>query len=173
MAKKGEKPKFKVKAELAIYEALQENGKLSEEKIAKKTKISATTVHYALERLKKRDFFDILAMPKLQHFQDEIPMAVIGFNDVDPRAIQKVKEEYGNSDMTLMLLCGDRELVLFWVEQDTERLTKAMFRLMELVDSKPSTYMISPQITKCDFRLPKKVLEDAYGKGLVDRQIKV
>ena len=54
-----ENAKFRVKADLALFEAIQEDGRLSEEKIAQKTATSATTVHYAMERIKKRDFFDI------------------------------------------------------------------------------------------------------------------
>ena len=49
---------FKVQADLALFEAIQENGRLSETGIAKMTNIPATTVHYAMQRIKQRDFFN-------------------------------------------------------------------------------------------------------------------
>jgi len=170
--KDNEDLKFKVKADLAIFEALQENGKLSEEKIAKKTKIPSTTVHYALERLRKRDFFEIVAVPKLDRFQEEVPMAVVGFNDVDPRVLERVKREYASMEETLMFLHGEKEVLMFLVDSNKDRLTKRLFEIMEMVDSKPSIYIIAPRVEKWDGRLPEKVLEERYG-GLADRRLKI
>lgn len=166
--KKGDQ-KFKVKSDLAIFEALQEDGKLSEGKIAKKTKIPPTTVHYALERLKKRHFFDIAAIPKLSGFENEIPMAVIGFNSVTPKRLERVKKEHGNRDTTLMFLYGEKEVVMFLISTDKDRLTKKLFEIMEILNSKPSIYIISPQVAKCDVRVPKRVLEGIFN-DLTDRK---
>jgi len=162
--------KFKVKTDLAIFEALQENGKLSEKKIARKTKIPATTVHYALSRLKKRSFFDIVAVPQLKRFENEIPMAVLGFNDVAPIRLEEVREEYSNKDTTLMFLHGTKEVLMFLVDSDRDRLTKTLFEIMERLDSKPSTHIIAPKVARCDVRLAKKVLEGVYGGMLVGRR---
>ena len=63
---------FNVKVDLIVFEALQQDGTLSFEKLADKTKIHPTTVQYAVERLRKRDFYEIKAVPRLEKFQHRI-----------------------------------------------------------------------------------------------------
>jgi hypothetical protein len=57
--------KFRVKADLALFQAIQQDGRLSEQSIASRTRISPTTVHYAMKRIRQRDFFEIKAVPRL------------------------------------------------------------------------------------------------------------
>jgi hypothetical protein len=51
---------------------------------------------------------------------------------------------------------------------DPDSLTQKLFEIMELVKDKPSIYISSPSVHKCDIAIPDKVLESIYS-GLPDR----
>ena len=163
--------KFKVKADLALFEAIQENGKLSEEGIAHRTHIPSTTVHYAMERIRQRDFFRIKAVPMFDRFP-EIPMAVICFSDVHPLKIQKLKEKHEDKPEIVQFVHSERDVVMFVMDSSAESLTKRLFDIMEHAGEKPCIYITSPKIVKCGCTIPDKVLDAIYA-DLPDRRIKV
>ena len=163
--------KFKVKAELALFEALQENGKLSEEGAAIKTATSATTIHYAMDRIRKRDFFEIKAVPKLEKFP-EIPMAVIGFSNVHPENIDKLKEKYADKPEILQFLHSEMDIMMVVIDASTDELRRRLHDIIKLAGEKPCIYMTSPEIAKYKATVPDKVLDKVY-KDLPDRRFKV
>lgn len=165
-----EQEKFKVKVDLALFEAIQKDGRLSEEGIAKKTGISSTTVHYALERIRERDFFKILAVPILKRFM-EIPMAVIGFSNVHPAKIEELKDEYKEKQEILQFIHSKKDVVLFVMDESEDALTKTLFKIMEELDEKPCLYITSPDIAKFSVTIPEKILEAIYSE-LPDRRFK-
>ncbi|MFC1714627.1 winged helix-turn-helix transcriptional regulator [Candidatus Poribacteria bacterium] len=162
--------KFRVKAELALFEALQKDGRLSEEKISKKTGTSATTVHYALDRIRGRDFFKVMAVPKLEKFP-EIPMAIIGFSNVHPVKIKELKEKYANKPEVTQFFHGEKDAVIFLMDSKAEALTEKLFGIMDIAQEKPSVYITSPVVAKHCATIPDKVLEGVYS-GLPDRRFK-
>ena len=162
--------KFKVKADLALFEAIQKNGRLSEEKIATKTNIPATTVHYAMKRIRQRDFFQIKAVPNMKKFQ-EIPLAVIGFSNVHPMKITKLTE-YADQAEIVQFIHSAKDVVLYVMSASKDALTRKLFEMMELLNEKPSIYITSPNIAKFEVTIPDKVLEEVYD-NLPDRRIRV
>lgn len=165
-----DKTKFKVKAELALYEALQKDGRLSEDKIAKKTGISSTTVHYALDRIRGRDFFKVMAVPDLEKFS-EIPMAIIGFSNVHPVKIKELREKYAKKSEVTQFFHGEKEAVIFLMDSSAGALTEKLFGIMDIAQEKPSIYITSPVVAKYCATIPDKVLEGVYG-DLPDRRFK-
>ena len=165
-----DKAKFRVKAELALFEALQKDGRLSEDKISKETGISATTVHYALDRIRARNFFKVVAVPKLEQFP-EIPIAIIGFSNVHPVKIKELKEKYAKKPEVMLFFHGEKEVVLFLMDSNAGALTEKLFGIMDMVQEKPSIYITSPVIEKYCATIPDKVLEAVYS-DLPDRRFK-
>jgi DNA-binding Lrp family transcriptional regulator len=165
-----ENQKFRVKADLALFEAIQHDGRLSEEAIAQKTKIPATTVHYAMDRIRQRDFFKIMAVPMLEKFS-EIPMAVIGFSNAHPFRIKELVQKYSAKPEIVQLLHSERDVLLVVMEPNKDALTKRLYEIMQFLDEKPSIYITSPTIAKFSPAIPDKVLESAYS-DLPDRRIK-
>jgi len=153
--------KFKVKSELALYEEIQRNGRLSEEGISQRIHIPATTVHYAMERIRDRDFFDIKAMPKLEKFS-EIPLGVICFTNVHPVKVQKFRQRYSDMPEIAQFLHDDTDVLLVVMESSTEALTKRMFDIMEHLGEKPCLYITSPKIVKSDMVIPDRILNAVY-----------
>jgi DNA-binding Lrp family transcriptional regulator len=164
-------PKFKVKADLALFEAIQKDGRLSEEGIAKETGISSTTVHYAMERIKERNFFAVKAVPLLEKFS-EIPMAVIGFANIHPLKINELKQKYAVKHEVMQFLHSEKDVIMLVTDVSMDSLTKKLFDIMAIADEKPSIYITSPMIAKCNITIPDKVLESVY-PDLPDRRIKV
>ena len=161
-------PKFKVKADLAIYKAIQRNGRLSEKAIGKAANISSTTVHYAVTRLRKREFFEIKAVPKLEKFS-EIPSAIIGFSNVHPVKIKELEEKCAGMPEVVHFFHSENDVELFVMDSSAEALTKKLFAIMELMHDKPSIYMTSPVVSKYNSSIPDKILDNVYGE-LPDRQ---
>lgn len=163
--------KFRVKADLALFEALQRDGKLTEEGISKVCNIPPTTVHYALDRIRKRGFFWIKAVPNLARFPD-VPMAIIGFSNVHPVRIREVCDKsYGVAEV-VWLFHSERDVVICIMDVSSDSLTQRLYGVMELLGEKPCIYMTSPTVAKFDVTIPDKVLESVYG-DLADRSIKV
>lgn len=164
-------PKFRVKADLVVFEALQQYGKMSEEGIARQSSIPATTVHYAVDRIKARRFFEIKAVPQLERFS-EVPMAVIGFTSVHPVKLGQLKEKLAQVAEVVQLFHTDRDVVLFVMGSSMESLTRRLHDIMKYVDEEPCIYMTSPIIAKYNVTIPDKVLESVY-RNLPDKRIKV
>lgn len=165
-----DKAKFRVKAELALFETLQKDGRLSEEKISKETGISATTVHYALDRIRARNFFKVVAVPKLEQFS-EIPMAIIGFSNVHPAKIEELKEKYAKKPEVTQFFHGEKEAVIFLMDSNAGALTERLFGIMDIAQEKPSIYITSPVVAKYCATIPDNVLEGVYS-DLPDRRFK-
>jgi len=110
--------KFKVKADLALFEAIQKDGRLSEERISQETSIPATTVHYAMERIKQRNFFEIKAVPILERFS-EIPTAIIGFSSVHPAKIRELEQKYANKPEVLQFFHSEKDVAGFPLDPGT------------------------------------------------------
>lgn len=163
--------KFRVKADLALFEALQKDGRLSEEGIATHTKISATTVHYALERIRERKFFEIKAVPRLEKFS-EIPMAIIGFSNVHPVKIKQLAERCAKKPEIVQCFHSEKEVMLLVMDTTMSALTKKLFEIMEQLGEKPNIYITSPMIAKFETSIPEKVLEGVYA-DLPDRRVRV
>ena len=162
--------KFKVKADLALFEAIQKDGRLSEEAIAQKTGIPATTVHYAMDRIRQRDFFEIRAVPMLERFS-EIPMAVIGFTNVHPMKINELKNKYASKQEIMQFYHSEKDILMMVTDASMDSLTKKLFDIMDIAEEKPSIYITLPTIAKCSISIPDKVLESIYS-DLPDRRIK-
>ena len=165
-----ESVKFKVQADLALFLAIQKDGKLSHEEIAKQTGIPASTVHYAMERIRRRNFFEIKAVPRLEQFA-EIPMAIIGFSHVHPVKIKQLKDGYAKKGEIVQFFHSDKDVVLYVMDTSMEALTQRLFDIMEQLGEKPSIYAPSPVIGKYEVAIPEKVLEGVYGQ-LPGRRIK-
>ena len=165
-----EQKPFKVMVDLIVFKALQQDGTLSFDRIAHRTGISPTTVQYAVERLKERDFYDIKAAPRLERFQDKIPMAIIGFSDAHPIAIDQLEQKYRNKSEALSMIRGEKEIVLFMMDSSRGRLARKLHDIMIKMNQKPSIYITSPQIVKMEAAIPEKILDAAYS-DLPDRRV--
>ena len=153
--------KFKLKSELELFKALQKYGKLSNESLSKKTGISATTIQHIYNRIEKRNFYEIKAVPKLQNFL-EIPMAFIGFSNIHPVRLRQLKEKSLEKEQIRALIQNDKEAFLFLVDENKDRLTELIFEIMEMLQSRPTMHIITPSITKLDVTIPDKVLDKVY-----------
>ena len=165
-----EAAKFKVKADLALFQAIQKNGKLSEQSIALTTDIPSTTIHYAMKRLRQRDFFEIRAVPRLERFQ-EIPMAIIGFANVHPLKIHELKENYVDRAEVVQFFHNEKDVVLFVMDVRTSALTDRLSKIMELLQEKPCVYITSPKVVKYHAAIPEHILDGVYA-DLPDRRIR-
>jgi len=162
--------KFRVKADLALFEAIQHDGRLSEEAISQRTKIPATTVHYAMDRIRQRGFFQIKAVPRFENFP-EVPMAVIGFSNIHPLKINELCQRYASKQEILQFFHSEKDLMMLVTDTSMDSLTKKLFDIMKMAGEKPSIYITSPVIAKFDTSIPDKVLESAY-PDLPDRRLK-
>ncbi len=167
-----DKDLFKVKVDLIVFKALQQDGTLSFEKLAEKTRIHPTTVQYAVERLRKRDFYDIKAVPRLDKFQHKIPMAVIGFSDAHPIAIEQLEKNYKEKPEVLFLIRGEKEVILFMMDSSKERLAKKLYDIMRRMSQKPSIYITSPRMAKFVVTVPEKILDKVHAH-LPERRAKI
>ena len=167
-----DKDLFKVKVDLIVFKALQQDGTLSFEKLAEKTKIHPTTVQYAVERLRKRDFYDIKAVPMLGRFQQKIPMAVIGFSDAHPIAIEQLEKNYKEKPEVLFLIRGEKEVILFMMDSSKERLARKLYDIMSRMSQKPSIYITSPQMANFVVTVPEKILDKVHA-DLPERRAKI
>ncbi|MBD3184977.1 winged helix-turn-helix transcriptional regulator [Candidatus Poribacteria bacterium] len=154
--------KFRVKADLAMFQAIQQDGRLSEQSIAQITDIPPTTVHYAMQRIRQRDFFRIKAVPKLEKFR-EIPMAVIGFSHVNPMRIHYLRNKYAGIPEVIQLLHSEKDILLYVMDAEPHKLSERLFGIMEELGEKPCLYMRSPNIAKSDMIIPDRILNAVYG----------
>ena len=153
--------KFRVKADLALFQAIQQDGRLSEQSIAQMTDIPATTVHYAMQRIRQRDFFQIKAVPRLEKFR-EIPMAVIGFSHVHPLRMHCMKDKYAGLPEVIQFFHSERDMLLCVMDAETHKLSEKLYRIMEELGEKPCLYMRSPNIVKNDLVIPDRILNAIY-----------
>jgi len=131
--------------------------------LQKKINIPATTVHYAMERIRKRKFFKIKAVPMLEKFR-EIPMAVIGFSDVHPVKIEELKEKFAKKEEVVQFIHSEKDVMFYVMDTSQDALTKTLFGIMKQLDEKPSIYITSPSIAKFEVTIPDKVLEAVYSE---------
>ena len=162
--------KFKVKSDLSLFKAIQRNGRLSELALAQQTNISATTIHYAMQRLRQRDFYCVKAVPRLELFQ-EIPLAVIGFANVHPVKLQELKEKYIDIAEVVQFFHSEKDVVLFVMDVGIASLTKKLFDIIEYLEEKPCIYITSPKIAKCYLSIPDHILDGVYA-DLPERRMK-
>ncbi len=164
------KDKFKLQSELELFKALQIFGKLSNESLSKKTGISPTTIQSIYKRIKKRKFFNIKAVPKLEMFP-ELPLAVLGFTDIHPVKWKQLKEKSLENESIRILLHSEREFLIILMAESSAGLTKLIFEIMEMLKARPTLHILSPEISKLDVTIPEKVLNAVY-KGLPDKRRK-
>ena len=162
--------KFKLKSELELFKALQKFGKLSNEILSKKTGIPATTIQSIFGRIGERDFYDIQAVPKLKEFP-EVPMAFIGFSDIHPVKLRNLKEKYMSREQFRAFIHSDKELLLFLMDENKDRLTELIFEIMKVLQARPTMHIITPSIAKMEITIPDKMLEEVYS-GLPDKRRK-
>ncbi len=155
--------KFRVKVDLALFEAIQRDGKLSESEIARRTHISPTTVHYAMSRIKKRGFFKIKAVPCLERFP-RIPKALIGFGGLSQDSVNALRAGYETNPRVMQFFYDSKSVILFVVGPSMEELTRSLFDIVECAGKRPCIHMISPKIAKCDSAIPENVLESVYSE---------
>ena len=145
-------------------------GKLSNEALSGKTEIPATTIQSIYSRIEERDFYDIKAVPKLKEFSD-VPMAFIGFSDVHPVKLRNLKEKYLSREQFRAFIHSEKELLLFLMDENRDKLTELIFEIMELLQARPSLHIITPSISKMDLTIPDKVLDGVFS-GLPDKRRK-
>jgi len=162
---------FKVRVDLIVFKALQQNGIQSFERLSDITGIHPTTIQYAVERLREREFYDIKAIPRLNRFQDKSPMAVIGFSDAHPIAIEQLEKDYRDMPEVMTLLKGEKEVILFMIDSSKEKLAGKLFDIMKRIGQKPSIYITSLQISKNKMTIPDKILDAVYA-DLPDRRMR-
>ena len=162
--------KFKLKSELELFKALQKYGKPSNEILSERIGIPATTIQSIYNRLKKRKFYSIKAVPKLEMFP-ELPLAVIGFSNVHPVRLKRLKEKSIAMEQIRMMILNEKEVLLFLVDETRDRLTKLIFEIMELLQARPAMHIITPTIAKLEITIPDIVLDKVYG-NLPDKRRK-
>ena len=155
------KKKFKLKSELELFKALQLFGKLTLEKLSEKTGISGTTLHGIYQRLQKRKFYEIKAVPKLELFP-EIPMAFIGFSDVHPTKLEKLRDEILKGEEFRIIAHSENDILLFLVDENSDRLHQQIHDITKKLESIPSLRITTPSIAKMDITIPGKVLDKIY-----------
>ena len=160
--------KFKVKSDLILFEMLQKFGKISNRKLSKVAKLPTSTIEYAYNRLKKRDFYDIKAIPRLDLFP-EVPMTILGFPDIDSNKLRKLRKKYLKRKQVRLFLYGQKQVVLFLMSSDKDKLTNLIFEIMEDIKDKPCIHLIAPRILKFDLTIPNMILEKVYSR-LPDRR---
>ena len=153
--------KFQFQSELHLFKALQKYGKPSNLILAKRTGLSTTTIHHAYTRLADRKFYQIQAVPQLPLFP-EIPMAFLGFLDVHPVRLRKLIDNYKDKAQVRSLVHSEKELFLFLMDENRDKLTEFIFDIMELLQARPTLHIITPSIVKMDTTIPDKVLDQVY-----------
>lgn len=162
--------KFRVRAELALFQAIQRDGRLSEQSIAQQTDISATTVHYAMQRIRERGFFQIKAIPDLERFR-EIPMAIVGFSNVSHQNLRRFREKYSDRSEVLQFFHSQTEIILVIMDVSPSALTRKLYDIMEQLGSKPCIHITSPQIARFYTTIPDHILNEVYAH-LPDRRLR-
>jgi DNA-binding Lrp family transcriptional regulator len=169
MAASNKEP-FRVKSELAVFEVLQKQGKLSIDEISKITNIPSTTVQYALSRLKKRGFFSIHALPKWEVFRHKIPTLVIGFSGVSPIIIEEIKKH--SIEEIRLMVHGERDLMMVVATSSEEALARMTKKLIDKCKKDPCIFMRDPNYPCFRPSFPETVLEQVFA-DLPDRRIKL
>ena len=157
-----------MKSELEVFKALQLFGRLSSGKLSKKTGMSATTVQGICNRIESRGFYEVKAIPRLEHFS-EIPMAFLGFSNVHPEKMKHLREKGLGGEQVRLLVHSGRDVLLFLVEKDKDRLTEHILEIMDTLQAHPAIRILTPSIARLDMTIPGKVLDRVYG-GLPDKR---
>ena len=97
-------------------------------------------------------------------------MAVIGFSDAHPIAIDQLVKNYMGKDEVLSLIKGEKEVIRFLMDSSKERLAKKLYDIMSRMNQRPSIYITSPQIVKSDVTIPEKILDRIFA-DLPDRRM--
>lgn len=160
--------KFRTKSEFDLYRLLQKHGKLSDDIVSRRLRMGSTTANAAYRRLLTRGFFDIHAVPRLNHFR-EIPMGLIAFTDLSSAAASALVSEYTSDPFVRLVIEGNGQVVLLVMAESVERLTRILFEMMNRVEAKPCLYILPMVISKSDLRIPDQVLLKIY-EGLPDRR---
>ena len=153
--------KFKVESDLKLFKALQKHGKLSHDKLSKKTKLKKTTIQYAYKRLVERNFFKTIITPKLENFP-ELPLAIISFSDLHPIKLKLLQNSYTNKEETRVFITNGNDVFLILMDSKKEKLAELIFEIMEKAQAKPNNHMLSPIIHKLDLTIPDKILDELY-----------
>lgn len=162
--------KFHLESELELFKALQKYGKLSNEILSKKTGIPATTIQSIYSRIEGRNFYSIKAIPKLEEFP-EVPTAFIGFSDIHPVRLKQLQENYSKKEQVRVMILGNKEVFLFLMDENRDKLTELIFEIMKLLQARPILHIITPSIAKFDTAIPDKILGKVYS-GLPDKRRK-
>ena len=160
--------KFTTQSELDLFKALQKFGKLSHEKLAKKTKLFISTIHYAFERIKEKKFFQIKAIPNLGQFP-ELPIAFISFKNIHPIKLRILKKTYLNKDEVRAFITNGKEVFIILMHTNKDRLSELAFEIMEKAQANFGLHILSPTISKLDLTIPDKILDEIY-PDLMDRR---
>ncbi len=114
--------------DLKIIRLLQQNGRMANTEIAKKTGISETTVRYRLQRLTQEDYVQVVAMvnPLKLGFGIEGSIRI----KADIKSVQRVAEDLKNMDSLYFI-----GRIMGRYDFDTEYYVKTTAELKELIDA--------------------------------------
>jgi len=129
--------KFTTKSELALFKALQNYGKLSSQLLAKKTKLLRSTIQYAYDRLKERDFFETKAIPKLERFP-ELPIALISFDNLHPIRLRKLQKIYLKKEEIRVFIINSEQIFIIIMHSSKDRLHELIYEITEKAQAKPT-----------------------------------
>ena len=153
--------KFNTASDLKLFRGLQKFGRMSLKKLGEKTGLPSSTVQYAMDRLKKRDFYDITARPKLEFFP-ELPLGLLSFANLDPLTVRRLKETYLDQDEIRGFITNGNELLIILMAESKEGLAELIFQIMKKADTMPMLHILSPNVLKLDLRIPDRILDSLY-----------
>ena len=155
--------KFTARSDIKLFKALQRYGRYSYEKLSRETSLPKTTIQYAYNRLRKRKFFDIIAIPRMEDFP-ELPFAAIAFTNVQPQILKALRKKYIKRVEVRALATSDDTVAFALMHESKEQLYELIFEITEKVQAKPVLNMRSPIIHKMDLAIPDEVLDKLYVK---------
>ena len=108
-----------------------------------------------------RNFYHIKAVPKLEEFS-EVPMAFIGFSNIHPVRLRQLREKSSEREQIRAFIHSDKEVLLFLIDENKDRLTELIFEIQELLQAIPTLHITAPSIAKFDITIPDKVLDKVF-----------
>ena len=161
---------FQMQSELDLFKALQKFGNVSNNDLAKKTGIPATTINNIKKRMQGREFYHIGILPDFMKFS-VVPSAFLGFSNVDPERLRQLRMKSADNDHIMGFVHNENELLLILVHRTSDLLTELIFEIMEMLQARPSIHIMGPVIEKLTAKIPDDVLDAVYG-GLPDKRRK-
>ena len=153
--------KFRVQSELALFDVLQQHGKLSVSELSKRANLARTASYYGAKRLFDRGLFDFRAVPRLDKFSD-VPQMLLGFSHLKKRAIQGFVTAAAEMESVRMLACGKESVVLFLMGHQQDHLHELSLSISRRFRRPPVLSLLSPEMVKLDLTIPGSVLQALY-----------